>query len=328
MEIALFEKAYDETRALCASGAPIYIGVNPVEFHGPHLSLHNDTLISMGLARALHSRLVERSPAWPFLLAADLEVGVEPTSGLGSRHTRYEIVRELVVEASAALANLGAQRVVFMTFHGAPLHAMAIQAGVDYLQQRGVRALSPLNVVLKLMLELNPTDYAPAVAHIVDPAERQALLDSLQFDFHAGFFETSLALHFAPLSVSPELASVSDCPTVEFDAKMLAASRVAALVGRTQLAAELRYAAFGIGWNALRPFPGYTSRPRHATAMAGAFFANRILEEYVKVVDQVLYHGASAPEPIMQWIPALTLNGRVGSTRIAPEELAVGRSNY
>lgn len=326
--IYLFEKSYSEARALCASGAPVYLGVNPVEFHGPHLSLHNDTLISFGLAKELHGRLAERSPAWPFLIANDIEVGVEPTSGLGSRHTRFEVVRELVLEASAALADLGAQRVVFMTFHGAPLHAMAIQAGVDYLQHRGVRALSPLNVLLRMMLDLDVNELAPAVQHIADPDERQAVLDALQFDFHAGFFETSLAMHFAPESVSPELASVSDCPPVEPDAMLAAAAKVAQTLGRTQLALELRYAAFGVGWNALRPFPGYTSRPRHATASVGNFFAQRILAEYVKAVDQVLYHGAPAPTPIMTWMPALTLNGRVGSTKMDAATLAEGRNTY
>lgn len=326
--IALFDKSYDEARALVATGAPVYVGVNPVEYHGPHLSLHNDRLISNGLAKALHERLGMRRPSWPFLVAADLEVGVEPTSGLGSRHTRFEVVRELVLEAASALADLGAQRVVFMTFHGAPLHALAIQAGVDYLMKRGVRALSPLNVVLHMMLELDSTEYAREVSQIVDQAERQAVLDGLQFDFHAGYFETALALHFAPDSVSSELASVPDCPPVEPDAKMMAAAKVASLLGRTQLAAELRFVAVGLGWNALRPFFGYTSRPRHATAAAGALFAERILDQYTKVVDEVLFQGAAAPEPIMQWMPALTLNGRVGSTKMGALELTEGRNRY
>ncbi len=325
--IPLFDKSYGEARALVATGAPVYVGVNPVEYHGPHLSLHNDRLISTGLAKALHERLGARGPAWPFLVAADLEVGVEPTSGLGSRHTRFEVVRELVLEAAAALADLGAQRVVFMTFHGSPLHSLAIQAGVDYLQKRGVRALSPLNVVLHMMLDLDAREYSREVAHIVDPAERQAVLDVLQFDFHAGYFETALALHFAPDSVSSELGSVPDCPPVVPDGKMMAAARVAALLGRPRLAAELRFAAVGLGWNALRPFLGYTSRPRHATAAVGALFAERILEKYVKIVDEV-FRGASAPEPIMQWMPMMTLNGRVGSTRMDAIQLAEGRNTY
>ena len=36
---------------LLATGAPVFLCVNPVEYHGPHLSLHNDRLISEGVAR-------------------------------------------------------------------------------------------------------------------------------------------------------------------------------------------------------------------------------------------------------------------------------------
>jgi len=324
--IHLFEKSHAEARALCASGAPVYLGVNPVEFHGPHLSLHNDKLISFGLAKELHGRLAGRSPACPFLVANDIEVGVEPASGLGSRHTRFEVVRELVLEASAALADLGAQRIVFMTFHGAPLHAMAIQAGVEYLRQRGVRALSPLHVLLRIMIDVVVDELVPAVQHIADPVVRNDVLQAMQFDFHGGFFETSLAMHFAPESVSAELATVRDCPAVEPDAMLAAAAKVAETLGQTKLALELRFAAFAVGWSALRPFPGYTSRPRYATAAAGHFFAQRILAEYVEVVDQVLYHGANPPPPIMRWLPALTLNGRIGSTKIDVATLAAGRA--
>lgn len=319
--ISLFAQPYAEARALVATGAPVYLGVNPVEYHGPHLSLHNDTLIANGLARALHTRLSHVAPSWPFLVGADLEIGVEPTPGLGSRHIRFETARQLVLEAAAALYHLGAQRVVFMTSHGAPLHALAIQAGVDFLNARGVRALSPLNLITRKMLDLDVSAYEPATAHIADVRERRAVLDHLQFDFHAGFFETSLALHYAPESVAKGFATLADCPPVVPDAGMLRAARVAALFGRKQLASELRYAAFGVAWNQLRPFPGYTNRPRWASAEAGAYFAKIIVDEYTDCAAEVLLRGAPAPAPIMQWIPPLTLNGRLGSTWIPPHEL-------
>ena len=74
--ISLFDVPHQEARRLVRSGAPVYVSVNPVEYHGPHLSLHNDRLISIGLARAVHEELGKRHD-WPFLLGADLEVGVE-----------------------------------------------------------------------------------------------------------------------------------------------------------------------------------------------------------------------------------------------------------
>ena len=58
------------------TGAPVFLFVNPVEYHGPHLPLHNDHLVSAGLARELHARLAARDPGLPFLSAGELEIGV------------------------------------------------------------------------------------------------------------------------------------------------------------------------------------------------------------------------------------------------------------
>ena len=62
--ISLLDVAHQEAQRLVRSGAPVYLTVNPVEYHGPHLSLHNDRLISLGIVRQLHERLQARH-GWP-----------------------------------------------------------------------------------------------------------------------------------------------------------------------------------------------------------------------------------------------------------------------
>ena len=46
-----------EAQARCATGAPVCVHVDPVEYHGPHLSLHNDRVVSHGLIDGLHPRV-------------------------------------------------------------------------------------------------------------------------------------------------------------------------------------------------------------------------------------------------------------------------------
>ncbi|MFN7132430.1 MAG: hypothetical protein ACK4N5_10120, partial [Myxococcales bacterium] len=66
--IQLLDLPQSEARRLIAAHAgesgraPVYLTVNPVEYHGPHLSLHNDRLVSEGLVRALHARLFPGEP--------------------------------------------------------------------------------------------------------------------------------------------------------------------------------------------------------------------------------------------------------------------------
>jgi creatinine amidohydrolase len=314
MEISLFDQPHAEATRLVATGAPVFLTVNPVEYHGPHLSLHNDRLISRGLARDLHARLAASHPEWPFLVGSDLEVGVEPCPGRGTRQVHFQTVRTLVVEACRALHALGARRVVLMTFHGQPLHNLALQAGVDWLTARGVLALAPFNIALRRLLMLDELGaFADVLEPIADPDDRAAVERELKNDFHAGFFETSVALHYAPQSVSSLHKALPPCPPIVPDARLRAAAVAARALRREVLARELEFAAFGVGWNMLRPFPGYTGRPHLASAACGTRFARYIVDAYQPIAEAVLEGREAPPPPIMPWMAALSAGGRVGA---------------
>lgn len=326
--INVFDVAHSRARALLATGAPVFLPVNPVEYHGPHLSLHNDALVSQGLARDIHAQLTAATGSehpgedWPFLVASDLELGVGPTPGLGSRSASYGNACAGVVGACRALVELGAQRVVLVTFHGSPLHSLALDAGVRWLGRRGIPALSPLNILLRTMLDVRVEDYADAYTTIRDEEERAAIMREAPLDLHAGFFETSLALHYAPSSVDPSHTSLPPCPDVTFDPKLLAASRVAERLGRPNLAKELRFGAFGVGWHALRPFPGYTSRPNRASPEAGSVIARHVVRGLAETTARVLAGRELPPAPIMRWMAPLTLGGRFAPPAIPLDAIA------
>ena len=318
----LFDLPHAEASRLVATGAPVYLSVNPVEYHGPHLSLHNDRLISEGLIADVHARLSRHRPSWALLRAADLEIGVEPCPGVGSRHTPFAIARELVLEACRALAELGCKRVVIMTFHGSPLHGLAIEAGVELLIELGVQVIAPFNYVLRELLMLDdPTEYAAAFTHVDDRQERAAMMAELRTDFHAGFFETSMALKYAPASVSPRYRDLPPCPEVRPDPALALASRAASAMGRDVLSRELMFAAQGKGWNAMRPFYGYTGRPHQASAAAGEVFANAMLDRYERPMLDVLDGKARSPKPIMQWVNVVSMGGRLSGLHVPTDQI-------
>jgi creatinine amidohydrolase len=310
----VLELPHRDARALLQdTGAPVFLLVNPPEYHGPHLSLRNDALLSRGLAADLHAHLSKLDSRWPFLTAGELSVGCDVTPGAGAVETPYRLVRHLVTGACRALADLGARRVVVMTFHGGPNHNHAVQSGVRTLERRGVQVLAPLNVLLNEMLGTQDGAAFPeAFAHVEDPATRAALIRELPRDFHAGFFETSLSLHYAPHTVSDVRKTLPPCPPVRPAFALAAASRVAGALGARALSRELEFAAVGAGWYALRPFPGYTGQPAFASASAGAFFARHIVSRYAATADEVFGARARSPRPILGWLPAVSLGGRLG----------------
>ncbi|MBN8615417.1 MAG: creatininase family protein [Deltaproteobacteria bacterium] len=321
--IPLLELPHRQARALLRTGAPVFLSIDPVEFHGPHLSLRNDHLVSTGLARRFHEGLVAAGPegaAWPFLLASTLDAGVDPTQGPGSRAVAFRDLCTLIVTACEALADLGARRVVLMTFHGAPLHSIAIHRGTEALIARGVRAVAPLNLLLSDVATSSPEPFAPALAHVSEP-ERSEMLRTLRHDFHAGFMETSFALALAPSSVDTIHRTLPDCPSITPDLRLMALARAADRAGRSHVAAELRVAAYGVGWSKLRPFPGYTGKPRHATAEAGEVFVRYAVSRAVPLIRDV-FVGRAPPPPPMPWMEALTFGGRMPGLDVPLEAVA------
>ena len=296
-------------------GAPVYLPVNPVEYHGPHLSLHNDHLVSAGLARDMHAILQTTLGEHPFLFAQDLGVGVDPCPGPGSEYTSYSTARQRVLQAVHRLADLDAQRVVLMTFHGSPLHGHALHAGVRALAARGVRAIAPLTLALEQLMQGRLEAIEDAWSPVADPASQAAS------DCHAGFIETSLALHYAPEHVQGHEA-LPPCPPPTPARVPATLARLARALGRDALGLDLELVARGLGWYALRPFPGYTGRPDLANPDSGAVFARALTEAFAARAREIFEAEAAASTPPLAWMPWVSLGGRLGPGHIPADAIA------
>ena len=325
MTVQLFDLPHRQARDLLERDVPVFLTVDPVEYHGPHLSLHNDRIMSAAMVRALHAGLARESGEdLPLLLADALPVGFEPVPGPGTRAVPFNLVRTLVTRACLALAELGARSIILVTGHGAPLHSVAIQHGVREVSKRGVRAVAPMNVIMRDLVQPPPAMLDEVVRH-VPASERAALRASLERDFHAGFAETSLSLYWQPEAVDPIHRELPDIDLDRPDPAVASAARVARGLGRRQLADELEYAAYGVAWAKMRPFPGYTGRPRLACAAAGAVLAQFAEERMLQASLAVLHDGAPAPEPPLRWLELASLGGRIPGLAVPPEAVRAFR---
>ncbi|MCA9492719.1 MAG: creatininase family protein [Myxococcales bacterium] len=319
--IRLLDLPHTEARRRLSEGAVAWITANPIEYHGPHLPLDTDRLQSLGWIEDLHTALEE--PGEP-LLCADLPLGVEPAPGPGSQPVSYAHLREAVARAARSAVELGARRIVVVTFHGSPLHNLALHDVVVDLRRRGIAACAPFQDVVRLLLE--PLDLERArrtVAHLGQQDAERVLAD-LGWDFHAGFFETSLMLHWAPASVSPRHVELPPCPAVPRSRRVGALGRLARALGAAGTAAELEFAAVALGWQSLRPFPGYTGHPALASAGAGAEFAELVVERTAPRVRQALA-GEPIGGPPLAWIGPLTAWGRLSSAPTTPRVVELPR---
>ncbi len=322
VEIPLASLANDEAQTHFAHGAPVYVLVNPLEYHGPHLPRDTDAAIARGLAREVHASLADDHRGAPLILGDEIAMGVEPTPGEGTVACQHRDVTKAVIAACKSAASRGAQRIVLMTFHGHPLHNDALWAGVRWCRKNGIAAAAPLNVLLHEMLALSRDPaacakrFAPLRDMLSDHAERDAVIGELPRDFHAGFFETSMMLRYEPTRVDAIYRELPPCGVVTSLPGLERAARLAKLCGRETLASELSYAAYGNGWHALDPFPGYTGRPALASVEASGFFAGEIMPLFVENVRAAFAGNRGGPRPILPWLRTVSFGGRLFRARV------------
>lgn len=278
---------------------PLFIFVNPTEYHGPHLPLANDYLISRGLAERLFQRLKKAGLAQDFIAAPLVNMGLDPTPGPGTVFTTTRQFESHLEKLADTLPGIGVKRAIIMTFHGAPRHNHALQRFIKKLGDSGIQALNPMNTILKKLVEYTPGDYADAIAPVKDAAVREEIGKTLGSDYHGGFFETSLTLALAKDSVDALQKELPDCPPVEIPLWQKAAIQGIRSLGQSGAARELMFAAEALAWIALKPFPGYTGKPRYANVKSGEIFVTKILDEYEAAVRAVFVAGEKPPEPVM-----------------------------
>jgi len=317
--VALAEVHRDEARRLIRSGAIVYVFVNPIENHGPHLPLNTDFMISDGLMERIHPVICQAMPEIPqtALIYPPLPLGSSPASGVGTVATSYLVLRKILRATARSLVGLEAKRVVFLTFHGGPLHNLAIESAVKILSANGVRALSPLNLILELMLDYKPGHFREAMLAIPNVADREMIDNSLGSDVHGGFFETSLMLSIKSDSVMQDRRNVPDCPAIKPDPAVMFASKAFHFFGAKRLAKEFAFIADAIGWMRLKPFPGYTGYPRLASREVGDIFVQDIVDRYVAALVTTFKGDREASLQFtrapFRWLIALSLFGLLDS---------------
>jgi creatinine amidohydrolase/Fe(II)-dependent formamide hydrolase-like protein len=296
-----------QARTWVETGAPVIAFFNPVEFHGPHLPLDTDTLLSYGCLKSVYERL---EPSPPFLVYATLQLGcgAVPTSGTSQHH--YAEIRRAVINTCHGLRDLGAKRAVLMTFHGEPLHNLAIEEGVKLLRSWGIPAMAPMNVVMHESLLYRPENYEEALATLPEGKIREHYRKHFVSDFHGGFFETSLMLQWHEDKVG-DYTQVPACAEPKFSAFLFRVSAWIERLGFSRLAREIDFANYGSAWARIKPTPGHTGHPALANLMAGTLFSEKITYEIVSAWNAYFNQGVTPPGPILRWVKTLTFGGRI-----------------
>jgi creatinine amidohydrolase len=274
----------DPTRTL------VLVVMSPVEVHGPHLPLGQDIFEAEALAVRAASRLLDGRPEWTVLKLPNIPIAADCVPAMGSIPYPPGVVEAVTEHTLEPFAARGFQRLILSSFHGGPRHVLAMERAAETVSRRhGVAAASVFSMVLARALEGDILMDA-----VKDHPERRIDREGLLQDQHAGYMETSLALHLWPELIEagwdtlPASVPDADAGSHLFGSADQQLSTVARLTRHMQAARAI--------FTGTRHFLTHTyyGHPAKATADQGRALIMHFVDLALACVEDLIDHGAEA----------------------------------
>ncbi len=168
--------------------------LSPLEVHGPHLPLGQDMFEAYALAENASVKFTEKHADWNVILLPPVPAAIDCVPHLGSVSFPVRLVFETAYHLLKPFAKAGFARLAYSSFHGGPRHICCLEAAADKLTKDfDAPAASLFSMVLSRVAEGRV--FLEAVE---DMPECAMTLEMFKKDHHAGFVETSMALHLWP----------------------------------------------------------------------------------------------------------------------------------
>ena len=192
----LEELNYQELENLNPAQTVFFLIISPLEEHAPHLPLGTDLFIAQYFAQRCAEDLAQNRPEWNVVLIQSLPVGANVFKFKGSVRHSLRTVYEVVMGYGKAIAEWDFQNLVIISSHGGGGHiAVLEEASAKITRKYKIRAISLTGVIaLNLLLGKYTEQIQKNLYRRLDQED----LKNLKYDYHAGWWETSMLLLIRP----------------------------------------------------------------------------------------------------------------------------------
>lgn len=199
--------------------------IAPLEAHGPHIPIGNDSYQGDYSAARMAEQLADSLPEWTIVRLPNLWFGVDGANRISEREDvrgtislRPSTLRAIAADIGSQLAEQGFHWLFLVHVHGAPLEHVALSDAADFVRE--TRGMGMFNVG---SVDYTASDSAvdSLVAQRLSSAERSRI----GFDIHAGFTEVSTTLATRPDLVAKDFRSLPDVKVADWDELLLAGRR-------------------------------------------------------------------------------------------------------
>lgn len=182
------------------------IAISPLEEHGPHLPIGVDAFNAYFFARHTAETIIEYRPECDVLLFPLLPLGTQVYKHIGSFSIKPTSLYDIVYNTGRGLAIYGFKNIFVLSAHGTPRQIVAVEAACRKVAKKdNVRMFNLAGALTSKFLSGEFYDKIARRLGREFTADEKYLL---KYDFHAGWWETSMMLYQYPDLVDNSFAEL------------------------------------------------------------------------------------------------------------------------
>ncbi len=197
---------YPEINALDRRRTVIFFAVSPLEEHGPHLPIGVDAMNAWIFACRCAEIVIERDPEYDVLLYPLLPLGTQVYRQPGSFYVKPWTLYEIIYQLGKNLARYGFTNIFVISAHGTPKQIVAIERACAKVSRKYKKSMYCLSGALTFKFLRG--EMHQAIAQRLNRKFTPEELQELRYDYHAGWWETSMMLRFHPELVKDSYRSL------------------------------------------------------------------------------------------------------------------------
>jgi creatinine amidohydrolase len=188
--------SYPQIEALDREKTVFIIAISPLEVHGPHLPVGVDALNASFFTEHAAKYIISNHPEYDVALFPLLPVGTQVYKHIGSFYIKPATVYDLIYNTGRSLAVYGFINIFVLTAHGTSRQIVAIEKACHRVTKKHkVRMICLSGAIIAEFLHGKMYE---AIARKLGRYYTEEEKQLLKYDYHAGWWETSMMLKIHP----------------------------------------------------------------------------------------------------------------------------------
>lgn len=192
----LEELNYVELQELDKHKTVFFLTISPLEEHAPYLPIGTDIYTSSFFAQSSAEELIQKKPDWNVVMIPPLYLGTYVFKFVGSVLHRQRIILEVLKDYGKSIASWGFQYIVLFSAHGGAGHIAVLEEAAKKVSKK--YKIKMISLTGKIAVDFLFGKFVKKIqANLQRPLDEKEV-DNLKYDYHAGWWETSMMLKIRP----------------------------------------------------------------------------------------------------------------------------------